>query len=185
MSNPWAPFPLPRQGDDSAAKTFEWAGRVISQWVHIEFQLGLLYSVFVGRPNHAATVREYGAGKIFRERLQYLRQAADRYFVTNCRQDLEANFHQICAAAEGFSDRRNEVAHAVVFPSVFLPSFVEDRRDGHLERWALAPLYFEAKKFDAEDFPLYAYTSRELNELVIRLNALQKQIESFSAILTR
>src|ERR1700677_4645433 len=170
MSNPWDPFPPPRRGDDSDAKTFEWAGRVISQWVHIEFQLGLLYSVFAGRPNHAATVREYGAaGKIFRERLRYLRQTADRYFVANCRQDLEADFHQICAASEGFADRRNEVAHAVVFPSVFLPSFVEDRRHGHLERWALAPPHFEARKFNAEDFPLYAYTSRELNELVIRL----------------
>jgi hypothetical protein len=184
VSNPWDPFPSPRRGDDSAAQTFEWAGRVISQWVHIEFQLGLLYSVLAGRPNHAATVREYGAaGKIFRERLRHLRRTANHFFVANCHQELEAEFHQICLASEGFADRRNEVAHAVVFPSVFLPSFVEDRRQARLERWALAPPYFEGRQFNTEDFPAYAYTSRELNELVIRLIALQKRIESFSVAL--
>lgn len=178
MPDPWDPFPLPTRGDDTSSLTFEWVGRVISQWVHIEFQLGLLYSAMAGRPNHGETVREYGlAGRIFRERLLSLRQMADRFFVAAPCQKLEAEFRYICLAAEGFADRRNEVAHAVVFPSVFLASFVKDRVDGHLERWALAPPYFESKKFDTQGFPKYAYTSRELNTLVIRLGALRQQIE--------
>lgn len=62
MSNPWDQFPLPRRGDDSASATHEWFGRAIGQWVHVEFQLALLLAAYLGRPRHAETVREFGAG---------------------------------------------------------------------------------------------------------------------------
>jgi hypothetical protein len=65
----------------------------------------------------------------------------------------------------------------VVFPSIFLPSFIEDRVGGFDGRWALAPPYYSLKDFDGQDFPKYAYTSRELNTLVIRLAEFKKQIE--------
>jgi hypothetical protein len=71
MSNPWDPQPAPTRGDDSPGLTFEWAGRAISQWEHIEFQLALLYSVFAGSPNNGKTVQEYGAGRIFRNVCNY------------------------------------------------------------------------------------------------------------------
>lgn len=182
MSNPWDPMPLPTKGDDSSAKTFEWVGRVLSQWVHIEFQLGMLHSAIAQRPNDGNTVREYGdAGKIFRARLLRLRQTADRFFKLKPDQCLEGEFYRICTAAAGFADRRNEVAHGVVFPSVFLPSFIEDRVQGNLESWALAPPYFEARKFDTSNFPKHVYTSRELHALVINLIALRERIEKLQA----
>jgi hypothetical protein len=68
-------------------------------------------------------------------------------------QGLETEFHDLCVAAEGFANRRNKVAHSVVFPSVFLPSFVEDRVGGFDGRWALAPPYYSIKDFDDRDLP--------------------------------
>jgi hypothetical protein len=67
MANPWDSLPYPKRGDDDDRWTFEWAGRVISQWEHIEFQLGLLYTIFAGVPYNGQTIKEYGAGKIFRD----------------------------------------------------------------------------------------------------------------------
>jgi hypothetical protein len=180
MVNPWDPQPSPTRGDDAPGLTFEWAGRAISQWEHIEFQLALLYSVFAGRPNNAKTVQEYGVGRIFRERMQLLRRSGSDYFIATPNQGFEGELEAICAAAQGFADRRNEVAHGVVFPSIFLPSFLEDRI-GNFERWALVPPHFAVRNFNAEGFPTYAYTSRELNILVARLGALHKQIEAFQA----
>ena len=50
MSNPWDPFPLPCRVMISASVTHEWFGRAVGQWVHVEFQMALLYSAFVGGP---------------------------------------------------------------------------------------------------------------------------------------
>jgi hypothetical protein len=176
-SNPWDPLPPPRRGDDSAGATHEWLGRVVGQWVHVEFQLGLLYSVLVGRPRNGEAIREFGVGVTFNKRLNCLRSAATRFFEEKDLQGLEDQFQTICVAAKGFAKRRNEVAHSVVFPSIFLPSFIEDRVGGFDGRWALAPPYYSLKDFDDQDFPKYAYTSRELNALVIRLAEFKKQIE--------
>jgi len=176
---------MPRRGDDSASITHEWLGRVIGQWVHVEFQLSLLYSVFVGRPRNGEAIREFGAGVTFKQRLDLLRNAAKRLFVAGDFRELETEFRTICVAAEGFAKRRNEVAHSVVFPSIFLPSFVEDRVGGFDGRWALAPPYYSIKDFDDRDFPKYAYTSRELNALVVCLAEFKGQIEELELKLLR
>ena len=153
MLNPWDPFPLPRRGDDSASVTHEWFGRAIGQWVHVEFQMALLYSVFVRRPRHAEAVKEFGVGATFKQRLDRLRSKASTFFDGKDLPTLKCEFQAICEAAEGFAKRRNEIAHAVVFPSVFLPSFVEDRIGGYDGRWALAPPYYSLKDFDDQGFP--------------------------------
>ncbi|MGY4257957.1 hypothetical protein ACVI1L_005025 [Bradyrhizobium sp. USDA 4516] len=183
MSNPWDPFPLPRRGDNSASTTHEWFGRAIGQWVHVEFQLALLFSVCLGRPRHAEMVREFGTGVTFRKRLDRLRSAATAFFSARNLAELEAEFRAICVAAEGFAKRRNEVAHSVVFPSIFLPSFIEDRLGGFDGRWALAPPYYSLKDFDAQGYPKFAYTSRELNTLVVRLAEFKMKIEALEIAL--
>jgi hypothetical protein len=154
---------------------------VVGQWVHVEFQLALLYSVFVGRPRNGEAITEFGAGATFKQRLDRLRSGAAVFFATKDLQGLQDEFRIICVAAEGFAKRRNEVAHSVVFPSIFLPSFVEDRVEGFDKRWALAPPYYSLKDFDERDFSKYAYTSRELNALVIRFAEFKKRIEELEA----
>lgn len=60
----------------------------------------------------------------FKQRLDRLRSAATNFFAARNLAELETEFREICVAAEGFAKRRNEVAHSVVFPSFFLPSFM-------------------------------------------------------------
>src|SRR5258708_313061 len=104
-SNPWDQPPPPRRGDDSAGATHEWLGRVVGQWVHVEFQLGLLYTVLVGRPRDGEAIREFGVGVTFKQRLDRLRSTAKRFFAARDLKGLEAQFGTICVAAEGFAQR--------------------------------------------------------------------------------
>jgi hypothetical protein len=182
MSNPWDSFPLPRCGDDSASTTHEWFGRAVGQWVHVEFQMALLYSLFVGSPRRGEAVKEFGAGVTFKQRLDRLRSKAAGFFEGRDLQAFRTEFEAVCVAAEGFAKRRNEIAHSVVFPSLFLPSFIEDRIGG-FDRWALAPPYYSLKDFDDQGFPKYAYTSRELNALVDRFAEFKRRIENLETAL--
>ncbi|WP_342710033.1 hypothetical protein AAFG13_37565 [Bradyrhizobium sp. B124] len=71
----------------------------------------------------------------------------------------------------------------MVFPSVFLPSFIEDRVSGFDQRWALAPPYYSLKDFDDQGFPKYAYTSRELSVLVDRFAEFKRRMENLETAL--
>jgi hypothetical protein len=101
MSNSWDPPLLPRRGDDSASVTHEWFGRVVGQWVHVEFQLALLYSLFVGRPRHGEALKEFGAGVTFRQRLDRLRSKAVRFFAGRELTRLETEFQAVCMGSRG------------------------------------------------------------------------------------
>jgi hypothetical protein len=138
--------------------------------------MALLYSLLVGSPRMGEAVKEFGAGVTFKQRLDRLRLKAAGFFEGRDLQRLRTEFEAICVAAEGFAKRRNEIAYSVVFPSVFLPSFIEDRIGG-FDRWALAPPYYSLKDFDDQGFPKYAYTSRELNALVDRFAEFKKRID--------
>jgi hypothetical protein len=125
MSNPWDPFPFPLEGDEDCRLTFEGIGRIITIWEHVEFTLARIYSIFVGRPDTDA-VHEYGAPRIFRERIALLKSASCRWEIRHPSQRLEHFRDLMCADAELLAGRRNEIAHSVVFDVSQLPYF-QDR----------------------------------------------------------
>jgi ATP-dependent Clp protease protease subunit len=176
-TNPWDQPSIPQHGEANDSVLFEWVGRLISQWEHVEFNLSRLYTVFAGNPDDGETLREYGKGTIFRERLRGLRECANRYFIVNPDQYLESEFDAICIAAEGFSGRRNEVAHGVSFPTRLLPFFRD--RNARKDRWAITPPYFALRNFDQGGYAKYGYTSIELNQLVLRMGALLIRVGTF------
>ena len=114
MANPWDPLPFPNQGDTRINKTFRYVGLVVTAWESGEFELARLHSVLVEDPDGASLQELYGAGNIFRDRLSALRREFDRYRVSLCCQYREGEFDYLTAAAEGFSNRRHEVAHGLV-----------------------------------------------------------------------
>jgi hypothetical protein len=177
MPNPWDQPPMPKHGDANNGVLFEWVGRLMSQWEHVEYNLSRLYSVFAGNPDDGETLREYGKGTIFRERLRKFRECANRYFLAHPNQELEAEFDALCMAAEGFSGRRNEVAHGVSFPTRLLPFFRD--RNASTDRWAITPPYFALRNYDQAGYAKYGYTSRELNQLVLRMGTLLIRIRTF------
>jgi hypothetical protein len=177
VSNPWDRPPLATHGDLTDAILYEWIGRSVVHFEHIEWQLARLYSAFSGKLDDGVLLREYGVGQIFRARLTALRRRAEAYFTQHCNQDLEGRFDKICTAAQGFGDRRNEVAHGVVVPAMMFPTLRHRRRN--IDTWVLAPPYSVSKNFNAMDVPNYLYTSRELNKLILSGGVLHNEIELF------
>ena len=118
-----------------------------------------------------------------KERLRELRESANRYFIIHPEQNLEAEFDAVCIAAEGFSGRRNEVAHGVSFPTRLLPFFRD--KTAPSDRWAITPPYFALRNFDPVGYAKYGYTSRELNQLVLRMGAFLMRVGTFREAMLR
>ena len=187
MVNPWDLPPLPTHGDDNEDVIFTAVGRVMTQWESIEFELARLYSTFVGKPDDYSALREYGRGRIFRDRLNDTKRAADAFFVTSSGQDVEGGFLEIETYTRGFSERRNDTAHGVVFKISGLFYFA-DRLDPSVRnkpQFALIPMLTTIRRHDDEWFPMYAYTSRELMTLHDSLVLLSHEISEFRLHLLR
>ena len=187
MANPWDIPPLPKFGDDNEDVTFTAVGRVMTQWESIEFELARLYSTFVGKPDDYSALREYGQGRIFRERLNDIKRAADAFFLVSPGQDVEGGFLEIETYTRGFSERRNDTAHGVVFKISGL-EYLADRLDSSVRnkpQFALIPLLHTIRRHDDDWFPIYAYTSRELLELHDSLVLLSHVISEFRLHLLR
>jgi hypothetical protein len=180
MSNPWDIPPLPLQGDEDDDATYAGFGRVITQWERVEVTLSHLYSCFLGDPHNARLTREYGRGTIFRERLFQLRRAAADYFVKNCDQATEGQFEEVCHRAEGYSGRRNDVAHGVVELMHQIVGLRHLRDRAPSNRYCLVPAaYMGERWFDEANVPDYVYTSVELLRLEEQLFHLGNDVHVF------
>jgi hypothetical protein len=170
MSNPWDSLPFPTSGDSDDRLTYEGVGRVMSEWEGNEFELARLHSVFLGDPDGDAAISSYGKGRIFQERIRILREAAERYFSRHPNQTMEGNFERLAVAAEGFADRRNEVAHGYVLPMNKMLFFMHQigLPVSEVPLYALVPP-LHTIRWHKEGLPKYAYTSSELRTLSERL----------------
>jgi hypothetical protein len=182
MVNPWEDFTRPVRGDSDINRLYEYLGRAISSWEHVEFELSRLYSLFSGTLDSDRLLRDYGKGRIFSERLLILRKAAHQWFAKSPSQNLEADFDEICAFAEGFAMRRNEVAHAVILPTDVLPFFLEGRSQvpPTVRRWAVIPPYYLGRKHhEPTNIPEFAYVTSQLRALMSDLIKLKKMIRAY------
>jgi hypothetical protein len=184
MLNPWDRPPHPIHGDTNESILFEWVGRLMSQWEHIEWQLARVNAIFVGGPDEYRAIQEYGRGTIFRERLRLLGGNARVLFCRKPNQNLEGEFNAICTVTQGFADRRNEVAHGVVVATKMFSRF-KDPPSPHPDRYGLFPPYSMIRNYDQDGFPNYAYTSVELNMFVSKLGSVYIRIGTFYASLLR
>ena len=180
VSDSWdKPFPLPSSGDDNERLTFDGVGRAITAWESVEFELSRLYSIFAGDPDGSA-IQEYGRGQIFRERLKSLKEAGERAFIRRPDQGLEDIMGCLGGTAQGYSNRRNEVAHGIVFLVSSLTFFrVRFCTAAGECSWALIPTYYNIRKHNNDGAPTYAYTSTELRALTGMLYELLDKIKGF------
>lgn len=177
--NPWDPIPIPTHADKTDSATYEGVGRVISQWEAVEFQLSRLYSAFVGDPD-GESIQQYGTGRIFRDRLTLLEGVAAQWFIANPSQHSEGHFERLIEQARGFADRRNEIAHGIVFPVHTVSYFVSVMNLPAGVRWALVPPYYLLRKHDERGAPVFIYTSAELNSLAKTLLKLVSVIGAYN-----
>lgn len=158
---------------------------MITLWSFIETELSVLYSHFIGRYDDLDALTEYGEGSIFRKRFAIIADAACRHFARCPHQSFEAEFDRLGALLNGFSDRRNEIAHGVVSRADHVQWFRE-----HLEvevrsrpnYMVLPPFHWKAKR-GPDGFPSFAYTSRELLELGERLFTIAQRIRAYLAVM--
>lgn len=68
MAHPWDRPLLPKRGDEHEDITYGHVGRIITRWESIEFELSYLYTWLGGSLHDQALMREYGEGRIFRDR---------------------------------------------------------------------------------------------------------------------
>jgi hypothetical protein len=116
-------------------------------------------------------MRAYGKGRIFPERIDNLAKVAERHFRISPCQKREGRLDALLEEARRYADRRNEIAHGIVFridEIMFFRQRLKPQRL-HREHWALiAPLY-ASKAHRESGMPAYAYTSESINRIALRL----------------
>lgn len=171
--SPWEVPPFPADGDANSDMTFMEVGRALSMWEFFEAYFGLIFGMFVGATDHVApALRAYGSVLAFRGRYDMARVSGEAYFARyhNAERDLE--FKDLLTAANGFSGRRNEIAHGIVQP--YVP-------DGLTVRgYALGPSYHAANKRklskeEGRTSAAYAYTSVELKAFTLEYETLGRR----------
>lgn len=179
MTNAWDRPPAPRKGDTIDTATYVGVGRVVSRWESVEFDLSRLYSLFVGDSDGPA-MQTYGEPSIFRDRLARLDEGADRYFAARPSQEHEGTLAALRSNAEGFSARRNEIAHGIVFNLRGLSYFDNMFGPGESEQYAVIPPLY-ALRFHCRDSgePTYVYTSFELSTIERGLVSLMFSVRDF------
>lgn len=153
----------------------------MSHWEEIEFELSRLYTWFGDSLDDQLLMNEYGKGTIFRMRAAALATKAEEFFVSNPNQNREGEFHNLLANATGFANRRNDIAHGIVF-QIDKITFFRDRLKPNLlkrDHFAVIPPLYAFRYANAEGFPKFAYTSKEMRTLERRLQKLHKAIEKF------
>lgn len=153
----------------------------MTRWERIELALSRLHTRLGGEPDDEALMNEYGKGRIFRERLATLRQKAQRYFIRNSNQAVEAQFGQLADACEGFSARRNDIAHGIAFRIDNIQFFRQILKPSLLHRphYAIIPPLHAYRLATKQGYPAFAYTSREMRQLAKRLLKIEERIEAF------
>lgn len=181
---PWDYPGFPAEPDSCEEHTFEGVGRVLTAWECLEFRLSLIYAIFRGDKN-GPSVAEYGEnGRIFRDRISGLTSAAEKWFVAHPDQHLEALFSQITKHTIGFADRRNDVAHGIVFPVHSLTFFREAFGVTTGNAYALIPPLYAGRRHTEDGEPTYAYTRSQMAGIALALLKVQQDAETLQRIIS-
>ena len=106
----------PEFGDDKEETTYAAVGRALTNWELFENQMSHLFSVLCGNVGPAtAAARAYGAIQTFRGHKEMIEAAAEYYFLKHDGHEaLQKRLKDLLESANGFSARRNEIAHGYV-----------------------------------------------------------------------
>lgn len=162
MTDPWDPPPFPKHGNRTGAPLFEAIGRALIAWEELETTIAHLFAALKGKSLFDKEANNfYGEPYNFRDRLRGLEQAGRQYFTKYPNQSLEGDLAWIIRYADGYSRRRNDVAHGVVRLLHVILDPSQTLLSGPAE-FCLVPPHFREAKFVTPDMPVIILTSREI-----------------------
>jgi hypothetical protein len=183
MANPWDRPPFPNSGDDDQNLTYAAVGRFTSEWEMLESELSHLFAHFIGKyGTNEAYDDYYDKSKTGARRLQTLEEAAEKYFCANPNQADEGDFSELIKKVSGFAERRHEIAHGILRPYHYLKltMFEVNRERVSQFQHCIAPPHYQRNWLDQERrWPIYTYTSVEINGLWEALRALLHELIFF------
>lgn len=185
MPNPWDAPPFPKRGNKTERALFESIGRALTAWENIEAFLASLFAALQGKDlTNREAHNEYGIEANFQGRLRALREAGDAYFVKRPNQALEGEFFSLLKEIEGWSARRNDVAHGLVCAMHLARDRSRTLLSGGPLEWCLVPPEFREAKYLDRNTPAHILTSREINAFAAaffpvarRAHALTRAVE--------
>lgn len=178
---PWDLPPSMASGNNSAEPIFSAVGKALSNWEHVENRLAQVFATFVGA-NHSRnslhpSVRAYGAIVGFKSRIGMLDAAAKAYFrVTEIEGQPEA-WKTVLTAATGFSDRRNDIAHASA-------ELLYDMENSKPWGFYLLPGLYASKKYPEGEPPSYMLVAEQVAYFAEEFEKLANQVRFFQVILS-
>lgn len=171
-------------GDAEIETTYAAVGRAISCWEEVEMGLAGLHSIFVGKIGDLDVIREFGQKNItFSRRLAAVKESGDSYFRRRCSQENEGEFKAICMEADDRSEARNNLAHGVVQPMIWLcdPNRPSEPIIPTTLHVVGAPWYMSGKLETVGGTGLGSY---EINILTAKFLVLSNRIHNFAARLS-
>lgn len=152
----------------------------MSAWESVEFELARILAALIGQPDDPRIIQFYGSGRIFQDRLNFVKIAADHHFMVSPNQDFEGDFELLAQDLTLAADRRNEVAHSVVYDvagSNYLTGKARPAAKGVASYVMLPPFY--AYKRHTTGGPTFAYSSKEAIKLARQILSLQMRARPF------
>jgi hypothetical protein len=166
VTNPWDAPPFPKHGNRSQRALLEAIGRALTTWEELESFLSHLYAAFCEKSAYDEVANfEYGQVTSVRRRMDELSRVAAVYFMKRPNQQLEGDFCSVVHQVNGWSGRRNDIAHGVVrLIELVRDPFGKTLLSASTE-WCLVPPHFKEEKYIRFDTPAHILTSREINAI--------------------
>jgi hypothetical protein len=189
MTEPWDRPPFPARGNRSERVLFESIGRALMAWEEAETTLAQLYAVFAtGWARDEPANKEYGVPPNYGQRMQALEKKASVFFARYPSQDDEGAFSAIVQEANGYSGRRNDIAHGV---TRHIHWIINPRSSESLLSLAdrlgscVVPPHFRGNKFTKKNTPEYVLTSREINRFALAFWDIARHVMNLGVLLER
>lgn len=172
MPNPWDVPAWPESAPDSREAIFMAVGKCLSQWEQVEDRIAALFAVLTGSASYfdfdiSPAVRAYGAVIGFQARTKMVQAAGKAFFHCYPETELETRFKILMDRSNGWSGRRNDVAHGSV---------------GHLLQprgWILGPGEFNSRKVHLTEGMSYAYTASTIDTFTVAFEVLDDDASTY------
>jgi hypothetical protein len=174
-SNPWDIPERPTTPTKDPNDIFRAIGDALSSWESVEHYTAMIFTLLVAEnppklplPHSGPAVRAYGSVVSFQARAAMVEAAARAFFYLHPHQKHEDRLKKLMKAANGWSARRNDIAHGNVAGCPW-----------DLNQCLLWPSDYNSKKYSVERRPAYLYNDAQIMDFRNGFYGLSDQMGKF------